>query len=181
MEKRYIPRLPSTDLQRVNVPPPDSTFLFHIKSLLPNLSTSGFQVEILDTEEPMGIPKELISVDRPDGRLRFQALIHSLVRLSLRHRLEIADKDPELQFKAPPCPVAGGSWSVLLPSIGISAMHMQLLPNNRVVMYDRTDFGISNISFPDGKCRPNSTDCSAHSIKCGYWHPQQKFIFSSPC
>ncbi|XP_024969941.1 aldehyde oxidase GLOX1-like [Cynara cardunculus var. scolymus] len=70
-------------------------------------------------------------------------------------------------FQAAPCPVAaaGGSWSVLLPSIGISAMHMQLLPNDRVVMYDRTDFGISNISLPDGKCRPNSTDCSAHSVE----------------
>nr|XP_043618466.1 aldehyde oxidase GLOX-like [Erigeron canadensis] len=64
-----------------------------------------------------------------------------------------------------PCPAAGGSWSVLVPSIGISAMHMQLLPNDRVVMYDRTDFGISNISLPNGKCRPNSTDCSAHSVE----------------
>ncbi|KAI3759196.1 hypothetical protein L6452_06815 [Arctium lappa] len=70
-----------------------------------------------------------------------------------------------LVLHAPPCPAAGGSWSVLLPSIGISAMHMQLLPNDRVVMYDRTDFGISNISLPNGKCRPNSTDCSAHSVE----------------
>ncbi|KAI3785611.1 hypothetical protein L1987_44735 [Smallanthus sonchifolius] len=70
-----------------------------------------------------------------------------------------------LLLHAPPCPAAGGSWSVLLPSIGISAMHMQLLPNDHVVMYDRTDFGISNISLPDGKCRPNSTDCSAHSVE----------------
>ncbi|KAJ0527482.1 putative galactose oxidase [Helianthus annuus] len=71
-----------------------------------------------------------------------------------------------LLLHAPLCPAAaGGSWSVLLPSIGISAMHMQLLPNDRVVMYDRTDFGISNISLPNGKCRPNSTDCSAHSVE----------------
>ncbi|KAI3759195.1 hypothetical protein L6452_06813 [Arctium lappa] len=70
-----------------------------------------------------------------------------------------------LLLHVPTCPAAGGSWSVLLPSIGISAMHMQLLPNNRVVMYDRTDFGISNISLPNGKCRPNSTDCSAHSVE----------------
>nr|XP_043618468.1 aldehyde oxidase GLOX1-like [Erigeron canadensis] len=66
---------------------------------------------------------------------------------------------------APPSLAAGGSWSVLVPSIGISAMHMQLLPNDRVVMYDRTDFGTSNISLPNGKCRPNSTDCSAHSVE----------------
>ncbi|PWA41074.1 galactose oxidase/kelch, beta-propeller [Artemisia annua] len=70
-----------------------------------------------------------------------------------------------LLFQALTCHAAGGSWSVLLPSIGISAMHMQLLPNDRVVMYDRTDFGISNISLPNGKCRPNSTDCSAHSVE----------------
>ncbi|KAI3703932.1 hypothetical protein L1987_74128 [Smallanthus sonchifolius] len=62
-------------------------------------------------------------------------------------------------------PATGGSWSVLMPSIGISAMHMQLLPNDRVVIYDRTDFGVSNISLPNGKCRPNSTDCSAHSVE----------------
>ncbi|KAL4584225.1 hypothetical protein LXL04_008817 [Taraxacum kok-saghyz] len=60
---------------------------------------------------------------------------------------------------------ADRSWSVLLPSIGISSMHMQLLPNNRVVMYDRTYFGVSNISLPDGKSRPNTTDCSTHSVE----------------
>ncbi|KAK9071311.1 hypothetical protein SSX86_009879 [Deinandra increscens subsp. villosa] len=72
-----------------------------------------------------------------------------------------------LLLHTPPRPAAGsgGTWSLLLPSIGISAMHMQLLPTDRVVIYDRTDFGTSNISLPDGKCRPNSTDCSAHSIE----------------
>ncbi|MFS7972298.1 putative galactose oxidase [Helianthus anomalus] len=68
-------------------------------------------------------------------------------------------------FHAPPCPAAGGSWSILLLSIGISAMHMQLLPNDRVIMYDRTDFGVSNISLPNGKCCPISTNCSAHSVE----------------
>ncbi|KAJ0751952.1 putative galactose oxidase [Helianthus annuus] len=70
-----------------------------------------------------------------------------------------------LFLHAQPCPAAGGSWFVLLQSIGISAMHMQLLPNDRVVMYDRTGFGTSNISLPEGKCRPNSKDCSAHSVE----------------
>ncbi|KAK4726126.1 hypothetical protein R3W88_031043 [Solanum pinnatisectum] len=66
---------------------------------------------------------------------------------------------------------AGGSWNLLLSNIGISAMHMQLLNNDRVVMFDRTDFGMSNISLPDGKCRydQNDTtlkvDCTAHSIE----------------
>ncbi|GKE01761.1 aldehyde oxidase GLOX-like protein [Tanacetum coccineum] len=70
-----------------------------------------------------------------------------------------------LLLHAPTCPAAGGSWTVLRSNIGISAMHMQLLPNDRVVMYDRTDFGTSNISLPNGRCRPNSNDCSAHSVE----------------
>lgn len=50
-------------------------------------------------------------------------------------------------------------------------MHMQLLNNDHVVIFDRTDFGASNISLPDGKCRndPNDTalktDCTAHSVE----------------
>lgn len=49
-------------------------------------------------------------------------------------------------------------------------MHMQLLRNNKVIMFDRTDFGASNISLPGGQCRqdPNDTtlqlDCTAHSV-----------------
>ncbi|KAL0438459.1 UNVERIFIED_CONTAM: Aldehyde oxidase GLOX1 [Sesamum latifolium] len=66
---------------------------------------------------------------------------------------------------------ADGRWDLLLSNIGISAMHMQLLHTDRVVMFDRTDFGLSNISLPDGKCRrdPNDTvvpvDCTAHSVE----------------
>ncbi|CAI9757328.1 unnamed protein product [Fraxinus pennsylvanica] len=63
-----------------------------------------------------------------------------------------------------------GEWHLLHESIGISAMHMQLLKNNKVVMFDRTDFGRSNLSLTGGRCRydPNDTelkiDCTAHSI-----------------
>ncbi|KAL8166638.1 hypothetical protein V2J09_008137 [Rumex salicifolius] len=63
-----------------------------------------------------------------------------------------------------------GEWRVLHDSIGISAMHMQLLHNNKIVMYDRTDFGRSNISLPDGRCRRDpfdpvlQVDCTAHSV-----------------
>ncbi|XP_068646560.1 aldehyde oxidase GLOX-like [Aristolochia californica] len=65
----------------------------------------------------------------------------------------------------------GGRWELLQRSIGISAMHMQLLYNDRVVIFDRTDFGRSNISLPDGKCRRDpyesavKMDCSAHSVE----------------
>ncbi|KAJ8547863.1 hypothetical protein K7X08_021099 [Anisodus acutangulus] len=50
-------------------------------------------------------------------------------------------------------------------------MHMQLLHNNKVVIFDRTDFGSSNLSLPEGKCRYNDeaikVDCTAHSILYG--------------
>ncbi|CAN1187666.1 Aldehyde oxidase GLOX [Linum perenne] len=63
---------------------------------------------------------------------------------------------------------ATGNWVLLHKSIGISAMHMQVLRNNKVIMFDRTDFGNSNISLPDGKCRFDErlspVDCSAHSV-----------------
>ncbi|KAL4584290.1 hypothetical protein LXL04_008886 [Taraxacum kok-saghyz] len=71
-----------------------------------------------------------------------------------------------LLLQAPLYPATGGSWSLLLKNVGISAMHMQLLPNDRVVIYDLTDFGTSNISLPHTKCLPNSTDCTAHSVEC---------------
>ena len=67
--------------------------------------------------------------------------------------------------------VAGGQWTLLHHNIGISAMHMQLLHNDRVIIFDRTDFGPSNLSLPDGKCRkdPSDTalkvDCTAHSVE----------------
>ncbi|KAA0063261.1 hypothetical protein IC582_007288 [Cucumis melo] len=70
----------------------------------------------------------------------------------------------------PPTAAAGGSWRLLQRNVGISAMHMQLLQNDRVVMYDRTDFGPSNLSLPGGKCLRDPTakikvDCTAHSIE----------------
>nr|KYP44828.1 Galactose oxidase [Cajanus cajan] len=50
-------------------------------------------------------------------------------------------------------------------------MHMQLLNNDRVIIYDRTDFGLSNLTLPSGKCRYDPTemalkkDCSAHAVE----------------
>ncbi|GAA0166504.1 hypothetical protein LIER_21645 [Lithospermum erythrorhizon] len=65
----------------------------------------------------------------------------------------------------------GGKWELLIGNIGISAMHMQLLNNDKVIIYDRTSFGLSNITLPDGKCRNNiknesiTHDCTAHSVE----------------
>ncbi|CAN6587633.1 unnamed protein product [Malus baccata var. baccata] len=65
----------------------------------------------------------------------------------------------------------GGEWVLLHKSIGVSAMHMQLLINDRVIIFDRTDMGPSNLSLPDSTaCRQyiahNRTvnDCTAHSL-----------------
>lgn len=66
---------------------------------------------------------------------------------------------------------AGGRWQLLQNNIGITAMHMQLLHNDRVVIFDRTDFGKSNLSLPNGECRNDPTelvvkvDCTAHSAE----------------
>ncbi|KAL7110229.1 hypothetical protein ACP275_05G011500 [Erythranthe tilingii] len=61
-----------------------------------------------------------------------------------------------------------GEWSLLQESVGVSAMHMQLLHNNKIVIFDRADFGSSNLSLPAGKCRfdPRAAkhDCTAHSL-----------------
>lgn len=57
-----------------------------------------------------------------------------------------------------------GKWILLHKSIGISAMHMQLLHNNKVVIFDRTDFGSSNLSLPQGQCRYDWIVWSSHLI-----------------
>ncbi|KAL0432377.1 UNVERIFIED_CONTAM: Aldehyde oxidase GLOX [Sesamum latifolium] len=67
--------------------------------------------------------------------------------------------------------LAAGQWKLLLANTGVSAMHMQLLNTDRVVIFDLTDFGPSNISLPNGKCRNNpkdltlKIDCTAHSVE----------------
>ncbi|GLT63200.1 hypothetical protein SLA2020_357810, partial [Shorea laevis] len=66
---------------------------------------------------------------------------------------------------------AGGSWQLLQKSIGVSAMHMQLLNNDRLILFDRTDFGSSNLSLPNGQCRNDlndknlQVDCTAYSVE----------------
>nr|CAD1837425.1 unnamed protein product [Ananas comosus var. bracteatus] len=66
---------------------------------------------------------------------------------------------------------AAGRWDLLQRSIGVSAMHMQLLHNDRVIIFDRTDFGPSKLNLPGGACRrdPNElvmkVDCTAHSAE----------------
>lgn len=72
------------------------------------------------------------------------------------------------QYSSIPAFPGGGEWTLLQESVGISAMHMQLLHDNKVVIFDRTDFGLSNLTLPHGKCRHNDEqvpeDCTAHSL-----------------
>ncbi|KAE8658545.1 hypothetical protein F3Y22_tig00116971pilonHSYRG00770 [Hibiscus syriacus] len=60
-----------------------------------------------------------------------------------------------------------GKWKLLKRSIGVSAMHMQLLPNDKIIAFDRSDFGPSNLTLPQGKCtqESKSSDCYAHSVE----------------
>ncbi|XP_012486626.1 aldehyde oxidase GLOX1 [Gossypium raimondii] len=61
-----------------------------------------------------------------------------------------------------------GKWKLLKRSIGVSAMHMALLPNEKIVTFDRSEFGPSNITLPQGKCikeDSKSSDCYAHSVE----------------
>ncbi|KAK0575234.1 hypothetical protein LWI29_035838 [Acer saccharum] len=64
--------------------------------------------------------------------------------------------------------ISGGYWVLLQPSIGISAMHMQVLYNDKVIIFDRTDSGPSNLTLLDNQCRQNDDvlhlDCTAHSV-----------------
>jgi len=59
-----------------------------------------------------------------------------------------------------------GEWQLLHASIGV-AMHMQLLPGDFVLMFDRTDTGPSNISLAalaPSAATVDGADCTAHSV-----------------
>lgn len=67
--------------------------------------------------------------------------------------------------------VSPGNWHLLVKNAGISAMHITLTSKDTVIMFDRTDYGPSQLRLPNGKCRndPNDlalkVDCWAHSIE----------------
>ncbi|MCO5569665.1 hypothetical protein L7F22_023381 [Adiantum nelumboides] len=79
-------------------------------------------------------------------------------------------------FLALPAQAANtGKWATLL-SPGVSAMHMATNRFNKVIVFDRTDFGPSQMRLPNGKCRedPNDLalkkDCYAHSYEYDVSH-----------
>ncbi|XP_057821286.2 aldehyde oxidase GLOX-like [Cryptomeria japonica] len=74
--------------------------------------------------------------------------------------------DAEAQLAMKP-----GRWTLLVENAGVSAMHMTTTRKNTVVMFDRTNFGPSQIQLDNGRCRDNpqdtalTHDCTAHSIE----------------
>lgn len=58
-----------------------------------------------------------------------------------------------------------GKWRMLKRNIGISAMHMAVLPNERVIVFDRTNFGPSNITKKNCPTFQDSSSCYAHSVE----------------
>ncbi|XP_068652725.1 aldehyde oxidase GLOX1-like [Aristolochia californica] len=63
-----------------------------------------------------------------------------------------------------------GSWELASKSSGISAMHAVLMPTNKVIMFDATNFGPSKIKLPPRDCRPipkqpGEVDCWAHAVE----------------
>lgn len=64
-----------------------------------------------------------------------------------------------------------GKWELVSESSGVSAMHMQLLPNNKALVFDSTMFGPSPIGLdPKRPCvmrylkRIWIQDCTAHAV-----------------
>ncbi|KAL3623824.1 hypothetical protein CASFOL_032640 [Castilleja foliolosa] len=66
-----------------------------------------------------------------------------------------------------------GSWKIHSENAGISAMHIQLMPNGKAVMYDSTSNGLSEIDLSPRSCMPRvggratdpREDCTAHAIE----------------
>lgn len=66
-----------------------------------------------------------------------------------------------------------GKWDIVSKNSGVSAMHIILLPNNKVIMYDASAFRISDIKLPNGECVPfkdkntnkELQDCWSHGVE----------------
>lgn len=67
--------------------------------------------------------------------------------------------------------VTAGNWHVLIENAGVSAMHMALTNKGTVIMFDRSDYGPSQLRLANGDCRDDplelalKVDCWAHSIE----------------
>jgi len=67
-----------------------------------------------------------------------------------------------------------GSWEVINPESGVSAMQIQLMPDNTMNVYDATVYRVSRLRYPEGmKCiqfydenlKETKDDCFAHAME----------------
>ena len=91
-------------------------------------------------------------------------LLHLLLIASCIANAAGADDAPS-QEPTTPSSSFQGKWQLLHASIGVSAMHMQLLPGDFVLMFDRTDTGPSNISLAAlAPCAATNPWCSSGAL-----------------
>ncbi|XP_022157558.1 aldehyde oxidase GLOX1-like [Momordica charantia] len=81
---------------------------------------------------------------------------------------EVVDESNKRDFKTN----YGGMWKLVVQNSFVSAMHMILMPNNKMIIFDASAFHISQIKLPGGKCFPFTTDqgavlqdCWAHGVE----------------
>ncbi|KAK7358347.1 hypothetical protein VNO77_00274 [Canavalia gladiata] len=67
-----------------------------------------------------------------------------------------------------------GHWDLISQNAGVSAMHINLLPTNKIIVFDATVYHVSRIKLPDGApCLPykdlntqeDKIDCYAHAVE----------------
>ncbi|KAJ1386776.1 Immunoglobulin-like fold [Sesbania bispinosa] len=67
-----------------------------------------------------------------------------------------------------------GDWEVISEDSGVSAMQINLMPTNKIIVYDATVYRLSRLKYPDGvPCVPffddltkqDKLDCFAHSME----------------
>ncbi|KAE9600324.1 putative galactose oxidase [Lupinus albus] len=84
------------------------------------------------------------------------------------HHEEEATKKPDIETNFI------GSWELINNDSGVSAMHVNLMPTNKLIVYDATVYRISRLPYPKGvPCVPfqfNNTnltlqDCFAHAME----------------
>jgi hypothetical protein len=67
-----------------------------------------------------------------------------------------------------------GRWDLISPDSGVSAMHINLLPTNKIIIIDALIYRVSRIKLPNGvpcvpykdlKTQEDKIDCFAHSAE----------------
>lgn len=65
-----------------------------------------------------------------------------------------------------------GNWELISENAGVSAMHINLLPTNKIILYDAKIYRISRLKLPEGMpCIPfkdndqDKLDCFAHAVE----------------